>query len=115
MHCLGLPQGNSVGPRVDFGEHVALFYRLPLGKQHLGQPPIDLGLERHGIKRRHAAQALERDRHVVLHSHCRQNRRRFLRFYGLAQAAMCAARLAHRAALAAKALPSQPAAAAKGC
>ena len=41
-------------------------HQLPLAKEHLVDPSVNLGLHRHRVKRRRVAQTVEIDRHRAL-------------------------------------------------
>ena len=52
--------------RVDERERVALLHELPLAVEHLVEAPVDERLDGHGVERRHRAEALDDDGHVLL-------------------------------------------------
>ena len=62
---LGLRQRRLVGARIDLGEEVAGLDRLALGEPDLLQIAGDLGLDGHGLERRHRSQGVDGQRHVA--------------------------------------------------
>ena len=62
---LRLRQRRLVGARIDLGEEVAGVDHLALGEPDLLQVAGDLGLDGHGLERRHRSQGVDGQRHVA--------------------------------------------------